>query len=79
MGLLAVVRPGRVSTRCVMRTLRGSVIMPIAKPSHAEASVLRKVLGRLQDDFDENITNFSYRISVLMSLVLTLWRLTSYV
>jgi hypothetical protein len=47
-GILAVVRTGRVSTWFVMRTLRRSVIVSIAKPSHAEVSVLCKVLGRVR-------------------------------
>jgi hypothetical protein len=36
-------------TCSVFRTLRRSVLQLIAKPSHAEASVLRKVLGIVRE------------------------------
>ena len=35
-------------TWCVIRTLGRSVLEPIAKPSHTEASVLYKVLGTVR-------------------------------
>jgi len=43
-----------------MRTLRRSVIVPIAKPSHAEVSVLYKVLGRVRTILMKILTRFSY-------------------
>jgi len=36
------------STKCVLCMLHGSIIKPIGKPGHVEASVLRKVIGTLR-------------------------------
>jgi hypothetical protein len=53
---------------CVICTLHRSVIEPVAKPSHMEASVLRKILKKLKNNSYENSVSFACMINVCMSL-----------
>jgi len=54
----------------VIHTLRRSFFGPIAKPSHAEASVLRKVLGNLRKIFRKPVKSSSYLMSLYHSVLI---------
>jgi len=71
-GTLAVLRTVGPTylTWCVIHTLGRSVFEPIAKPSHAEASALRKVLGNLRKIFRKQVKSSSYLMSLYHSVLI---------